>query len=117
MSPKEKCLKVWRRLEETGGASKRNAYGELGLKPDLNYCAACESTPYVENGYKVPKLVCTECPMYGKWWGPTIKPVNLCGISGTYYRLWVAVADDDKKAKSFFAGKVADNVEAEWKDD
>lgn len=95
----EECLKkmekVWMYLYRNPGASKEDAYKELGLREDMNNCPCCEYARQHRKGCETISM-CGFCPLKDFW------KEGCCMAVGSAYHVWENTSYLKKKAKAAF---------------
>lgn len=95
---REKEIKIWEYLAETGAKLKSDAYIALGFEMnDLEDCPSCEVACKDEYG----RQLCTTCPVYGSWVTSNGSGVvDRCESNGSAFVAWV-YADDGHQRKKY----------------
>ncbi len=100
MTEKE-CLQkmddIWFYLFRNPSKSKKEAYGELGLKRDKNRCPCCEYA--IQQADSDKDMMCVFCPLKDSW------PDGDCMADGSVYLKWLET--DNLKVREDAAAEIA----------
>lgn len=105
MTNREKCIKMWEWLAETGGV-KDDYFRERGGPYPLNQCFACERMRMSEWG----NPVCGSCPVD---WG-TGRGDASCENINSPYRTWDEIGTG--AGRKLAAKKVLECIEETWEE-